>query len=137
MFIIYLVILGCFRITDMIVIAMFCAFFNLIPYLGPLIGFIIINLLSMSSMMSLGMDFNIQIFPNMIWISIFYLIAQCIDNMIIQPIVYSKSVKSHPLEIFLVMLIVGVLFGALGVISAIPGYTVLRVILKAFLVTLK
>lgn len=132
MFILYLIILGSFQIENMIVIAMFCAFFNLIPYLGPLVGFFIINILSMSSMFSLGMDFNTQIFPNIVWISILYLIAQLIDNAVFQPLIYAKSVKSHPLEIFLVMLIFGVLFGPLGVIFAIPGYTVLRVILKSF-----
>jgi predicted PurR-regulated permease PerM len=132
MFILYLIILGSFRIENMVIIAMFCAFLNLIPYLGPLIGFFVINLLSMSSMFSLGMDFNTQIIPNIIWISILYLVAQLIDNAIFQPLIYAKSVKSHPLEIFLVMLIFGVLFGALGVVFAIPGYTVLRVILKSF-----
>ncbi|PQL94698.1 AI-2E family transporter [Apibacter adventoris] len=132
MFILYLIILGSFRIENMIIIAIFCAFFNLIPYLGPLVGFFIINILSMSSMFTLGMDLNLQIFPNIIWISILYLIAQLIDNAVFQPLIYAKSVKSHPLEIFLVMLIFGVLFGAIGVIFAIPGYTVLRVILKSF-----
>ncbi|MGM5629541.1 AI-2E family transporter [Apibacter raozihei] len=132
MFILYLIILGCFGVDNMLVIAMFCAFFNLIPYLGPMIGFLIINLLSMSSMFYLGMDFNDQILPNILWISILYLIAQLIDNAIFQPLIYAKSVKSHPLEIFLVMLIAGILFGALGVIFAIPGYTVIRVVLKSF-----
>ncbi|MDR1877246.1 MAG: AI-2E family transporter [Flavobacteriaceae bacterium] len=132
MFILYLIILGSFRIENTVIIAMFCAFFNLIPYLGPLIGFFIINLLSMSSMFFLGMDFNTHIIPNIIWISILYLVAQIIDNAVFQPLIYAKSVKSHPLEIFLVMLIFGILFGALGVIFAIPGYTVLRVILKSF-----
>ncbi len=132
MFLLYLIILGSFQIDNMLIIAMFCAFFNLIPYLGPLIGFFVINLLSMSSMFSLGMDFNSQILPNILWISVLYLVAQLIDNAVFQPLIYAKSVKSHPLEIFLVMLIAGILFGPLGVIFAIPGYTVLRVILKTF-----
>ncbi|MXO33644.1 AI-2E family transporter [Apibacter sp. B3889] len=132
MFLLYLAILGGFNIKDMVIIAMFCAFCNLIPYLGPLLGFFIINLLSMSSMFSLGMDFNTQIIPTIFWISILYLIAQLIDNAIFQPLIYAKSVKSHPLEIFLVMLIFGILFGAIGVTFAIPGYTVLRVVMKSF-----
>ncbi|MDR2121613.1 MAG: AI-2E family transporter [Flavobacteriaceae bacterium] len=132
MFILYLIILGSFHIENMVIIAMFCAFLNLIPYMGPLIGFFVINLLSMSSMFSLNMDFNTQIIPNIAWISVLYLIAQLIDNMIFQPVIYAKSVKSHPLEIFLVILVFGILFGILGVIFAIPGYTALRVILKSF-----
>jgi predicted PurR-regulated permease PerM len=80
----------------------------------------------------LGMDFNSQIIPIILWISFLYLIAQLIDNAIFQPLIYAKSVKSHPLEIFLVMLIFGILFGAIGVTFAIPGYTVLRVVMKSF-----
>ncbi|TWP22519.1 AI-2E family transporter [Apibacter muscae] len=132
MFILYIIILGIFKVENMIIIALFCATLNLIPYLGPLIGFFVINLLSISSMFSLGMDFNTQITTNIFWISILYFIAQLLDNAIFQPLIYAKSIKSHPLEIFLVMLIFGVLFGILGVIFAIPGYTVLRVILKSF-----
>lgn len=132
MFMLYLIILLCFGIEDAIVIAFLCACLNLIPYFGPMVGFFIINLLSMSSMFSDHLNVNMQIFPNMIWISILYCIAQIIDNIVIQPLIYAKSVKSHPLEIFIVMLMAGILFGTLGVIFAIPGYTVIRVILKNF-----
>ena len=132
MFVLYIIILLIFGIENAAIIAVFCACLNLIPYFGPLVGFFIINLLSMSSMFSQGDTFNEQILPNVLWISGFYILAQFIDNAIFQPLIYAKSVKSHPLEIFLVMLAAGVLFGTVGVIFAIPGYTVLRVILKNF-----
>ncbi|MDR3273084.1 MAG: AI-2E family transporter [Flavobacteriaceae bacterium] len=132
MFVLYIIILLSFGIENAVIIAVFCACLNLIPYFGPLIGFFIVNLLSISSMFSQGADFNQQILPNILWISGFYLLAQVADNAIFQPLIYAKSVKSHPLEIFLVMLVAGMLFGAVGVIFAVPGYTVLRVILKNF-----
>ena len=62
-----------------------------------------------------------------------FLFGQLVDNFFSQPVIFSKSVKSHPLEIFLVILIAGVLFGVIGLIVAIPAYTALKVILKEFL----
>jgi len=60
-------------------------------------------------------------------------IAQLIDNFISQPIIFSKTTKSHPLEIFLIIIIGGLLFGITGMITAVPLYTALKVILKEFL----
>ena len=59
-------------------------------------------------------------------------IVQIIDNNLSQPIIFSKSVSSHPLEIFLVILIAGFLFGILGMIVAVPLYTILKVFGKEF-----
>jgi len=56
-----------------------------------------------------------------------------IDNFISQPLIYSNSVRSHPLEIFLVIIISGLLFGVIGMIAAVPVYTVVKVISKEFL----
>ncbi|MEZ5197758.1 MAG: AI-2E family transporter [Bacteroidales bacterium] len=61
-----------------------------------------------------------------------FLVANLIDNMILQPLIYSTSVKAHPIEIFLVILMAGSLAGIPGMILAIPGYTVLRIIAKQF-----
>jgi predicted PurR-regulated permease PerM len=58
---------------------------------------------------------------------------QLIDNFIIQPIIFSNSVKAHPLEIFIVVLSAGTLWGITGMLIAIPFYTILRVIAKEFL----
>ena len=60
-------------------------------------------------------------------------IVQVIDNNLSQPFIFSNSVNSHPLEIFLVILIAGFLFGILGMIIAVPLYTILKVVGKEFL----
>jgi predicted PurR-regulated permease PerM len=52
--------------------------------------------------------------------------------MVYQPIIYSKSVKAHPLEIFVVILIGGSLGGIIGMLIAVPSYTLLRVIAREF-----
>ncbi|MDD4820821.1 MAG: AI-2E family transporter, partial [Flavobacteriales bacterium] len=45
---------------------------------------------------------------------------------------FSSSVKAHPLEIFTVTLIGGTLFGILGMIVAVPTYTLIRIVAKEF-----
>lgn len=131
LFVIYTLTLVIFGIENAVVIAFLCALLNLIPYVGPLIGGFIMLFLSMSS--NLGQDFQTEILPTTIYVMIGYVIAQLIDNFLSQPLIFSNSVKSHPLEIFLVIMIGGVLFGVAGMIIAVPTYTAIKVILKAFL----
>jgi predicted PurR-regulated permease PerM len=131
LFILYSIILMIFGIENSIVIAFLCALLNLIPYVGPIIGCFLMLFLTMSS--NLGLDFQSEILPKSIYVLIGYIFAQLIDNFVSQPIIFSKSVKSHPLEIFLIIIIGGILFGVTGMILAIPTYTALKVILKAFL----
>ena len=62
----------------------------------------------------------------------FFFFTQLIDNILYQPVIYSTSIKAKPLEIFIVLLIAGTLAGPLGMIVAIPGYTVVRVVAYRF-----
>lgn len=114
-----------------IIIAVICGILNIIPYIGPWIGaFTAIILVTVDN---IGLDFYSGILPYFYKITIVYAVAQLIDNIVFQPFIYSKSVKAHPLEIFLVIIIAGTLYGVPGMMLAIPGYTVLRVIAKEFL----
>ena len=131
LFVIYTIVLLIFGISNAIVIAFLCALLNLIPYIGPLIGGVLMLTLTMTS--NLELDFSTQILPTTIYVMIGYVIAQLIDNFFSQPFIFSKSVKSHPLEIFLIIIIGGLLFGVVGMIVAIPVYTAIKVILKEFL----
>lgn len=131
LFIIYTIILLSFGISNAIVIAFLCALLNLIPYVGPLIAACVMFILSMTS--NIGLDFQTEIFPTSLWILFLYSLAQILDNFVSQPLIFSKTTKSHPLEIFLVIIIGGLLFGITGMITAVPCYTALKVILKEFL----
>lgn len=130
LFVIYTVLLLIFKIEDAIVIAFLCALLNLIPYIGPIIGLVLMTFLTMTS--NLGLDFSSVIVPKTIYISIGYIFAQLIDNFFSQPYIFSNSVKSHPLEIFIIILLGGFLFGIGGMIIAIPLYTATKVIGKVF-----
>lgn len=129
-FILYLIVLLIFGIPNAIVIAFLCAILNIIPYIGPLIASVLAAILTMIS--NLGSDFQSDILPTTIYVLIGFWIVQIIDNNLSQPIIFSKSVSSHPLEIFLVILIAGFLFGILGMIVAVPLYTIMKVIGKEF-----
>lgn len=129
-FVLYLIVLLIFGIPNALIIAFLCAILNIIPYIGPLIASILAGALSMLS--HLGSDFKTEILPLTIYVLIGFWIVQLIDNNLSQPIIFSKSVSSHPLEIFLVILIAGFLFGILGMVIAVPLYTILKVIGKEF-----
>jgi predicted PurR-regulated permease PerM len=131
LFVIYTIVLLIFGINNAIVIAFLCALLNLIPYVGPLVSALLMVMLTMSS--NLTESFSEVILPKTIYVMIGFIIAQLVDNFFSQPFIFSKSVKSHPLEIFLVIIIAGLLFGVVGLIIAIPTYTAIKVILKEFL----
>lgn len=131
LFVFYTIVLLVFGVENAIVIAFLCALLNLIPYVGPLIGGVLMLTLTMTS--TIGADFSSVILPKTSYVMIGFLIGQLVDNFISQPRIFSQSVKSHPLEIFLVIIIGGLLFGITGMIIAVPGYTAIKVILKEFL----
>jgi len=129
-FLLYLIVLFIFGIPNMFIIAFLCAILNIVPYIGPLIASVLAAILTMLS--NLGNDFQTEILPTTLYVLIGFWIVQVIDNNLSQPIIFSKSVSSHPLEIFLVILIAGFLSGILGMIIAVPLYTILKVIGKEF-----
>jgi predicted PurR-regulated permease PerM len=129
--VIYSIVLALFNVENAFIIAFLCALLNLIPYLGPIVGAILMMLLTMSSF--IGSDFSSVIIPKTLYVMIGFLIGQIIDNFISQPFIFSNSVKSHPLEIFIVILASGTLIGPVGMIIAIPLYTTLKVIAQEFL----
>ena len=131
LFVIYTIVLLVFGVENAFIIALICALLNLIPYIGPMISFVLMALLTMSS--NLQNDFMSVSLPTTIYVLIGFLVGQFIDNVFSQPLIFSNSVKSTALEIFLITLISGTLFGMVGMVVAIPAYTVLKVVLKEFL----
>jgi predicted PurR-regulated permease PerM len=129
-FVLYLIVLLIFGISNPIIIALLCAILNIIPYLGPLVSSILAALLTMIG--KIGGDFHTEVLPTTIYVLIGFFVVQLIDNNINQPLIFSKSTNSHPIEIFLVILIAGFISGILGMIIAVPAYTIVKVIAKEF-----
>ena len=119
-------------VTYALGIAFIAGILNIIPYVGPVIGEVIGVLLCMALHYGagIGLDVNIWVFA-LIVLSIM-LGAQLVDNFVYQPIIYSTSIQSTPLEVFIVMLIAGHIGGIVGMLAAIPAYTVVRVVAGRF-----
>jgi len=114
-----------------VVVGVFAGILNVIPYIGPWIAATFGLVVAVAN--NLNSSFTEVTLPLMFWILIVVMVVQFIDNMVLQTIIYSNSVKAHPLEIFFVILMAGGIAGIPGMILAIPVYTVLRVIAGEFL----
>jgi predicted PurR-regulated permease PerM len=110
-------------------IALFAAVANVIPYLGPIIGSLFGIVVSISTLNMAGPN---EILFAVIKILIVFAIVQLNDNLVFQPLIFSKSVKAHPLEIFIIIFVGATLGGIIGMIAAIPVYTVVRVSVAEF-----
>lgn len=114
-----------------IAIGFFVGLFNIVPYVGPIIGGVIGLFMGISNY--LDADVYATILPLMGKMALVFWITQLLDNNIFQTVIFSNSVKAHPIEIFLVIVLAGSMSGIVGMIFAIPVYSVLRIIAKQFL----
>lgn len=103
---------------------------NIIPYLGPIFGTVMGITLGFTSAIAAGEYSTLTSLSVKIAFVVFGI--HLLDTMVYQPVIYSKSVKAHPLEIFIVILIGGSLGGIVGMLIAVPSYTLLRVIAREF-----
>ena len=113
-------------------IAFIAGLLNVIPYVGPLMGEAIGVILGVILKLGTGAGLNVNLWVFALIILAIMLTAQLIDNFIYQPVIYSTSIKAHPLEIFIVLLMAGHIGGTVGMLVAIPAYTVVRVIALRF-----
>jgi len=118
-----------------VIIALFAALFNIIPYVGPWMGAMLGLLVGLA--LNVELDFMQYTLPLIGRMALVFLVVKTLDDILFQPLIYSSSVKAHPLEIFLIILAAGSIAGIKGMILAIPVYTILRVIAKEFFDNLK
>ena len=124
-----------FGIKNALIIGVFTGIMNIIPYVGPLISFVFAMLLGITGCIEFG---QIQEISGVMTKIFFILLGvNILDGFMIQPYIFSNSVKAHPLEIFLVILMAASVAGIIGMVVAIPTYTLLRIIAKEFLVNFK
>jgi len=144
--------LSLFGIKNALLIGFFAALINVIPYLGPIIGAVFGVIITISSSLDqsgkmsgtinntteaivAGADgsFYTDTLPQIFIVIGVFGVMQLLDNFLVQPNIFSKSVKAHPLEIFVVVLAGAQIGGITGMVLAIPAYTVLRVLASIFL----
>lgn len=135
-------------IKNALLIGFFAALMNVIPYLGPILGAAFGVIITVSSYAAASnspelaevineaaqqSSFYTDLLPTILKVLVVFMIMQILDNFIFQPFIFGKSVKAHPLEIFIVVLMGAKVGGILGMVLAIPVYTILRVIAKVFM----
>lgn len=116
-------------------IGFFAGMVNIVPYLGPWIGAGFGILVTITA--NVNHDFGTEILPMIIQLAIVFGATQIIDNFLISPFVFSNRVIAHPLEIFIIVIIGAKIGGLVGMIVAIPMYTVIRVLAGVFLIEFK
>ncbi len=91
---------------------------NTIPYFGPVLGYLISIVISI---IETG-DFSLVI-PCIIAV----MFAQILDNVILQPLIFSKSADMHPVAILFIILIGAQTAGIFGMLVAIPIATIIKI----------
>jgi predicted PurR-regulated permease PerM len=91
---------------------------NLIPYVGPFVGIIPVFLISATQ------TGDLSLIPAL---SLLTIVIQTVDNIIVQPLCFAKTVDMHPLTVIVVLIVGNQLMGVLGMLLAIPLYTILKV----------
>lgn len=115
------------HVQDALFIGFIMGVMNVVPYAGPVIGGVISVCLGIINPIE-GMTIG----HTVLIIAGSLLTIKGMDDFILQPTLYSERVNAHPLEVFLVILLAGSLAGIVGMLLAIPAYTVLRVFAKEF-----
>ena len=113
-------------------IAFIAGILNVIPYVGPIIGEAIGVVFGIVLKLGVGAGLDVNVWVFALIILAIMLAAQLVDNFVYQPLIYSTSIKAHPLEIFIVLLMAGHIGGTAGMLVAIPAYTVVRVVAIRF-----
>ena len=101
-----------------IIIGMVTGIANLVPYLGPIAG------ASLALMASLTVTGNFQLFIPIALVSI---VTRLIDDLVLQPLCFGKSLDMHPVAVVLTLIIGHQLMGVSGMVISIPIATILRV----------
>ncbi|OWY23978.1 AI-2E family transporter [Sphingobacteriales bacterium UPWRP_1] len=121
-----------FGVRYALLIGFFAAVMQIIPYLGPIIGMVFGLFVAITT--AIEQDLYVNLLPIIIKVSAVYGVVHLLDNMFSQPIIFSNSIRAHPLEIFLVIWVAATFAGVPGMILAIPIYTVIRVIVTELII---
>lgn len=115
------------EVKDACFIAVIMGLFNVVPYAGPAVGGMVSVFVGIVSPMS-GCTIEHTLGVIIGTLSV----VKLLDDFVLQPFIYSTKVQAYPLEIFIVILMAGSVGGIIGLLVAVPSYTVIRVFAKEF-----
>ena len=114
-------------LKDACFIAVIMGMFNVVPYAGPAVGGLVSVFIGVvSPMMGCTIEYTLGVIIGTL------IVVKLVDDFVLQPFIYSSKVKAYPLEIFIVILMAGSVGGVVGLLVAVPSYTVIRVFAKEF-----
>jgi predicted PurR-regulated permease PerM len=122
----YSITLSVVGVKGALAIAFFAGIVNIIPYVGPLFAVATGILLSVTGVVSEGVYGDAGIVAIKVFFAMIVVIL--LDNVVYGPLIQGKSLKVHPVEIFLVIIAAGSIGGILAMIVAVPSYAFLRII---------
>jgi len=102
-----------------LLLGIFSGLISFIPYLGALISIVLPVLLALISD-----PFSA------VWVILAFVIIQQIEGNLLQPIVMSRAVDLHPAVVIFAILVMGTLFGLIGVFLAVPLVAALQVLVR-------
>lgn len=111
-----------------IAIGIFTGVANTIPYFGPFLGFL------GGTLVGIAQTGDMSLVPG---IAIAMALTQLADNVLLQPLIFSRAAQAHPLVILFVVLAGAQLGGIVGMLVAIPLTTTVRVIAEQLLWSLR
>jgi predicted PurR-regulated permease PerM len=120
-----------FGIPNALLIGAIGGLLNIIPYVGTLIALLLSEIIGITALLPIDPEMSL-IWANVIKIAAAFGVAKLVDDFVLQPYIYGRQTHSHPLEIFIVILMAGYLGGVFAMIFAVPAYTLLRIIINEF-----
>ena len=111
-----------------LVVGIFTGVANSIPYFGPFMGLIA------GSLVAIAQTGDFSLIPGLL---VAMGLTQMVDNILIQPLIFSKAAQTHPLVILFVVLIGAQLAGIVGMLIAIPLTTTVLVTIEQVLWSLR
>jgi predicted PurR-regulated permease PerM len=119
------------KIPNALLIGFLAGVFNIIPYIGPFIAMGVGLAISVTSL--LPTEPTAEMLTLIFWkMAIIFAVLKAIDTFVLTPIIFGKSMHVHPVEIFIVILLAGYVGGIIGMIFAVPAYSMIRIIVKEF-----
>ena len=119
------------NVPNALLIGVLIGVLNTIPYVGPLIALGLSLVFSITSL--LPYNPSAGELTMLFWkITIIFSVVKGLDTFLLTPVIFGKSMKIHPVEIFIIILLAGYLGGITAMIFAVPAYSMIRIVVKEF-----
>ncbi|MGL4797833.1 MAG: AI-2E family transporter, partial [Cellulosilyticaceae bacterium] len=115
--------LTCIGIDFAIIIGIISGIFNLIPYFGPVVGFVLAGFIGF-----IGGEPQKGIYAVLAVVAL-----QQLDGWVIVPHIMGETVKLHPIVVLLAIVIGGQLWGLVGFLLAVPVVGFIRLLIIRYM----